>query len=169
VRGGPGFAKAGGNYAASLKAQQEALAQGYSQVLWLDGIARKFIEEVGTMNVFFRLGDEVVTPALQGSVLGGITRKSCIALLRHWGFAVVERQLALSELLQAARAGQLAEAFGSGTAAVISPIGELKCGDDVLVIHNGEIGPLSQRLYDALTGIQWGKTDDAFGWTKVIG
>ncbi|MCL2107557.1 MAG: branched-chain amino acid aminotransferase [Oscillospiraceae bacterium] len=168
VRGGMGYTKTGGNYAGSLKAQEEAHAAGYAQVLWLDGIERRYIEEVGTMNVFFKINDEVITPALQGSILGGITRKSCIELLRGWGVKVTERALSLEELLEASRAGKLAEAFGTGTAAVISPIGELKCGDEILRVNNNEIGPLSQRLYDELTGIQWGKIDDAYGWTEII-
>jgi len=182
VRGGTGFAKAGGNYAASLKAQQEAQAQGFTQVLWLDGIERKYIEEVGTMNVFFvfendgvpdksadSLGCQIVTPALSGSILGGITRKSCIAILRGWGFQVTERPLALEEVTEAAKAGNLKEAFGSGTAAVVSPIGALHCGGETLGVNNGAIGELTQRLYDELTGIQWGKVEDTRGWTKVIG
>ncbi|MDR0530489.1 MAG: branched-chain amino acid aminotransferase [Oscillospiraceae bacterium] len=168
VKGGMGYTKTGGNYAAGLKAQEEAQAQGYSQVLWLDGVERKYIEEVGTMNVFFVLEDEVVTPVLQGSILDGITRKSCVALLQSWGVKVTERLVALEELIEAAQAGRLKEAFGSGTAAVISPIGELRCGDKPLIINGGEIGPLSRRLYDELTGIQWGKLADPFGWTKVI-
>ena len=168
VRGGLGFTKTGGNYAGSLKAQELAHEQGYSQVLWLDGIERKYIEEVGTMNVFFQIGDEVVTPSLQGSILGGITRKSCVELLKSWGLKISERQLSIDELLEAARAGKLAEAFGSGTAAVISPIGELKCGDEVITVNNSEIGALSQRLYDELTGIQWGMRPDTFGWTKIL-
>jgi branched-chain amino acid aminotransferase len=168
VRGGIGFTKAGGNYASSLKAQEEAHALGYAQVLWLDGVERKYIEEVGTMNVFFVIGDEVVTPALQGSILGGITRKSCVDLLRGWGMRVAERPLALEELLDAAKSGRLKEAFGTGTAAVISPIGELRSGDEVITVNNGEIGAVSQRLYDELTGIQWGKAEDKYGWTKII-
>ena len=169
VKGGMGYTKTGGNYAGSLKAQEEAHAQGYSQVLWLDGVQRKYIEEVGTMNVFFVIGDEIVTPALSGSILGGITRKSCIELLRGKGYQVTERALALEEVLQAAAAGNLKEAFGSGTAAVISPIGELRCGGDVLTINHNEIGAISQWLYDELTGIQWGKIADGYGWTRVIG
>ncbi|MDR2646967.1 MAG: branched-chain amino acid aminotransferase [Oscillospiraceae bacterium] len=168
VRGGMGFTKAGGNYAASLKAQDEATKQGFSQVLWLDGIERKYIEEVGTMNVFFVVGDEVITPSLQGSILGGITRKSCIELLKSWGLRVAERQFSVDELLAASKNGTLKEAFGSGTAAVISPIGQLKCGDEVITVGGGKIGALSQRLYDTLTGIQWGKTEDTFGWTIVV-
>ncbi|MDR1927087.1 MAG: branched-chain amino acid aminotransferase [Oscillospiraceae bacterium] len=168
VRGGMGYVKTGGNYAASLKAQEEAHKAGYTQVLWLDGIERRYVEEVGTMNVFFVLGGEVVTPALQGSILGGITRKSCIELLQSWGVKVTERPLALAELLEAAKTGQLEEAFGSGTAAVISPIGELRCGEETLLINGGKIGALSQRLYDALTGIQWGRAQDTFGWMQEV-
>ncbi|MDR1733848.1 MAG: branched-chain amino acid aminotransferase [Oscillospiraceae bacterium] len=169
VKGGMGFTKTAGNYAASLKAQEEAEKIGYTQVLWLDGVERKYIEEVGTMNVFFVLGDEVVTPALQGSILGGITRKSVIELLKAQGYKVTERPLLLQEVLDAAANGLLTEAFGSGTAAVISPIGELKNGTaDSIVINNGRIGALSQRLYDQLTGIQWGKLPDSFGWTVRV-
>ena len=165
VRGGMGYTKTAGNYAASLKAQDEAEKQNYTQALWLDGIERKYIEEVGTMNVFFQIGDEIVTPALQGSILSGITRMSCIEILRSWGMKVTERTIAIDELADAARNGLLKDVFGSGTAAVISPIGELKWGDEVMSINNGEIGPVSQKLYDTLTGIQWGKIKDPFGWT----
>ncbi len=165
VRGGMGYTKTAGNYAASLKAQEKANAAGYSQVLWLDGLEHRYIEEVGAMNVFFALGDTVVTPALQGSILEGITRRSCIELLQSWGVRVEERPLALAELLEGAKTGQLKEAFGSGTAAVISPIGELRCGEESIVLNNNAIGPLSQRLYDELTGIQWGRRDDPFEWS----
>jgi len=168
VKGGLGFTKAAANYASSLRAQQEAQAKGFSQVLWLDGVERKYIEEVGTMNVFFAINDEIITPALQGSILGGITRKSCIEILRAWDYNVTERPLALEEVVAAAKSGALKEAFGSGTAAVVSPIGELACGGETLSINNGEIGAISQRLYDELTGIQWGKLADPYGWTKVI-
>jgi branched-chain amino acid aminotransferase len=169
VKGGLGFTKAAANYASSLKAQQEAQAQGYSQVLWLDGVERKYIEEVGTMNVFFAFENEIVTPALQGSILSGITRKSCIDILRSWGYTVNERPLALEEVVRAAKSGALKEAFGSGTAAVVSPIGALACGGETLTINNGEIGAISQKLYDELTGIQWGTVADTRGWTRVIG
>ncbi|HOU11362.1 MAG TPA: branched-chain amino acid aminotransferase [Clostridiales bacterium] len=165
VKGGMGFTKTGGNYASSLKAQDEAAAAGYTQVLWLDGVERKYIEEVGTMNVFFVIGGEVVTPALQGSILGGITRLSCLEILRSWGMPVSERRISIEEVAEAADKGILQEAFGSGTAAVISPIGELKWGGRQMIINNGEIGPVSQKLYDTLTGIQWGKLPDTFGWT----
>ena len=168
VKGGIGFAKTGGNYAASLKAQDEASKQGYTQVLWLDGVERKYIEEVGTMNVFFVIDDEVITPELQGSILSGVTRMSCIDILRSWGLKVSERRLSIDEVAQAAKEGRLKEAFGSGTAAVISPIGELKWGDEVMKINNGEIGEISQKLYDNLTGIQWGDIEDTFGWTVKV-
>ena len=168
VKGGVGFAKTAANYAASLKSQDDADKQGYTQVLWLDGVERKYVEEVGTMNVFFVFGDEIVTPALQGSILGGITRMSVIDILRSKGYNVTERKLSIDEVAQAYKAGKLTEAFGSGTAAVISPIGQLKWGDDVMIINNNEIGKLSQELYDTLTGIQWDKIEDKFGWTVPI-
>ena len=168
VRGGMGYTKTGGNYAASLKAQDEAEKVGYTQVLWLDGVERKYIEEVGTMNVFFVIDDEVVTPELQGSILPGVTRMSCIELLKKQGYKVSERRLSIEEVAEAADAGKLKEAFGSGTAAVISPIGELKWDEKVMTINNGEIGTISQHLYDTLTGIQWGKLPDPYGWTVEV-
>ncbi len=168
VKGGMGFTKTGGNYAASLKAQAEAEKKGYTQVLWLDGVERKYIEEVGTMNVFFVIDDEVITPELRGSILSGVTRMSCIDILRSWGMKVSERKLSIEEVAKAAEEGRLKEAFGSGTAAVISPIGELRWGDDVMVINDGKIGEISAKLYDNLTGIQWGKLPDEFGWTVEV-
>lgn len=168
VRGGMGYTKTAGNYAASLKAQDEAEKQDYTQVLWLDGVERKYIEEVGTMNVFFKINGEVVTPELQGSILPGVTRMSVIEILKKWGVPVVERRLSIQKLADAAKDGKLEEAFGSGTAAVISPIGHLKWGDDIMVINDGKIGELSQKLYDTLTGIQWGKIPDPFGWTVEV-
>lgn len=168
VRGGMGYTKTGGNYAGSLKAQDEAEKVGYTQVLWLDGVERKYIEEVGTMNVFFVIDDEIVTPELQGSILPGVTRMSCIELLKKQGYKVSERRLSIEEVAEAADAGKLKEAFGSGTAAVISPIGELKWDEKVMTINNGEIGTISQHLYDTLTGIQWGKLPDPYGWTVEV-
>lgn len=168
VKGGMGFTKTGGNYAASLKAQDEADKAGYTQVLWLDGVERKYVEEVGTMNVFFVLDGEVVTPNLQGSILGGITRMSCLEILRSWGLNVSERRISIDELAQAYDEGRLLEAFGSGTAAVISPIGELRWGDKIMKINNGEIGEISQKLYDTLTGIQWGKIEGPEGWSVKV-
>ncbi|MBR5428597.1 MAG: aminotransferase class IV, partial [Clostridia bacterium] len=168
VRGGYGFTKTGGNYSASLKSQEEAEEQGYSQVLWLDGVERKYIEEVGTMNVMFKIGGEVVTPSLEGSILGGITRRSCIELLKSWGEPVVERKLALAEVVEAAHNGTLEEAFGTGTAAVISPIGELIVGDEHIVINEGKIGPTAQKLYDNIVGIQNGLVEDKLGWIVPV-
>lgn len=168
VVGGTGFTKAGANYAISLKGQEEAEAQGYVQTLWLDGVEKKYIEEVGSMNVFFIIGDEVVTPALVGSILSGITRMSIIELLQSKGYKVSERRITIDELVDAYKAGQLKEAFGTGTAAVISPIGELKYGDLVMQVNNGKIGETSQMLYDTLTGIQWGKIKDEFGWVQKV-
>lgn len=168
VRGGTGAAKAGGNYAATLKAQQLAKANGCTQVLWLDGIERKLIEEVGTSNAFFVIDDEIITPALSGSILPGITRKSCIELLRANGRTVVERPITLDEVLAAAREGTLKEAFATGTAAVISPMGTLLCGEDEYIINANETGDIAQWLYNELTGIQWGRVKDSLGWTKEI-
>ena len=168
VIGGTGFTKAGANYAISLKGQEEAAEQGYVQTLWLDGVERKYIEEVGAMNVFFVIGDEVVTPALLGSILGGITRMSIVELLKSKGYKVSERRLSIDELVEAYKVGNLKEAFGTGTAAVISPIGELKYGDLIMPVNNGEIGPISQMCYDTLTGIQWGRIPDTMGWVQEI-
>ena len=168
VKGGMGFAKTAGNYAVSLKAQHEAENIHYTQVLWLDGVERRYIEEVGTMNVFFKINGEVITPELHGSILSGITRKSAIDLLRSWGITVAERRISIEEIAQAADNGTLEEIFGTGTAAVISPIGELKWGDKVITIGEGKIGPVSQRLYDTLTGIQRGKLSDGFGWMREL-
>lgn len=168
VKGGTGMAKTGGNYAASIKAQAEAKDQGYTQVLWLDGVHRKYIEEVGTMNVFFVIGDEVVTPALEGSILPGITRKSVIELLRNKGIKVSERKIEIDEVVNVYKEGTLKEVFGTGTAAVISPVGHLRYHDFIMDIGGGKIGALSQELYDTLTGIQWGRLADPFGWTMEV-
>ena len=168
VRGGTGYAKCGGNYAASTRAGERAAARGYSQVLWLDGVERKYIEEVGAMNVMFRIGDEIVTPALSGSILPGITRKSCLEVLRGEGYKVSERLLSLDELIAALEDGSLKEAWGCGTAAVVSPIGKLAYADKEYVVGNGGIGEITQKLYDTLTGIQWGKTADPYGWVLAL-
>ncbi len=169
VRGGTGYAKCGGNYAASNRAGQRAEEKGYSQVLWLDGVERKYIEEVGAMNVMFKIDGEIVTPKLTGSILPGITRKSCIEVLKEEGYTVHERLLSLEELEKALRDGKLEEAWGCGTAAVVSPIGELRYRDEVFTINNGEIGEVTQHLYDTLTGVQWGKIADTRGWIHPIG
>ena len=168
VRGGPGYAKCGGNYAASNRAGERAEQQGYSQVLWLDGVERKYIEEVGAMNVMFKIGGEIITPKLTGSILPGITRKSCIELLASEGITVSERLLSVEELSNAMLDGTLEEAWGCGTAAVISPIGELCYKDHKYIVNNNEIGELSQHLYDTVTGIQWGEIEDKFGWTVEV-
>jgi len=168
VRGGMGYVKTAGNYASSLKAQSEAEKQNFTQVLWLDGVERKYIEEVGTMNVFFKIDGEIITPSLDGSTLPGVTRMSSIELLRSWGHTVTERKISIDEVEEAAKSGKLEEAFGTGTAAVISPIGELKYGDYTMVINNNLIGPVSQKLYDQLTGIQWGRVADTFGWSVEV-
>ncbi len=169
VRGGTGFAKCGGNYAAAQRAGTRAEEQGYAQVLWLDGIERKYIEEVGSMNVMFKIGGKLVTPQLTGSVLPGITRKSCIELCHSWGIEVEERLLGIDELINAIKDGTLEEAWGTGTAAVISPIGEIFYNGEHYTVSDGQIGAFTQKLFDTLTGIQWGRTEDAYGWTKIIG
>jgi branched-chain amino acid aminotransferase len=168
VQGGTGTAKTGGNYAASLKAQELAGKKGYSQVLWLDGRERKYIEEVGSMNIFFKINGEVITPALNGSILEGITRNSILHLLRHWNVPVAERRISIDEVYEAYKKGQLEEAFGTGTAAVISPVGEFFWKGERLVINNGETGELSKKLYDTLTGIQNGKIEDPFNWVVEV-
>ena len=168
VRGGTGFAKTAANYAISLKGQQEAHDQDYEQVLWLDGVERKYIEEVGSMNIFFVIDGEVITPELQGSVLPGITRKSALEVCKAKGIKATERRITIQEVADAYDAGKLDEVFGTGTAAVISPVGHLKWGDKVMTINDNKIGKISQMLYDTMTGIQWGKIPDEFGWTVKI-
>ena len=168
VRGGMGYAKTGGNYAASLAGQVKAHDDGYSQVLWLDGVERKYIEEVGAMNIFFKIDGKIVTPMLNGSILPGITRNSVIHLCKSWGMEVEERKISVDELIEAQKSGKLEEVFGTGTAAVISPVGKLRYGDDVMEINNGEIGPVSQKIYDTVTGIQWGTVEDKFDWVVVL-
>ncbi len=168
VRGGTGEAKCGGNYAASNRAGERAEQKGYSQVLWLDGVERKYIEEVGAMNVLFLINGVVVTPELRGSILPGITRKSIIELLKSEGYPVEERLISVDELAKAMADGTLEEAFGSGTAAVVSPIGSLIYKDKEYVVNGGKIGKLTQHLYDTLTSIQWGKAEDKFGWVVKL-
>ncbi|MSS62297.1 branched-chain amino acid aminotransferase [Velocimicrobium porci] len=168
VRGGIGEAKTGGNYVASLAAQMKAHEEGYSQVLWLDGVERKYIEEVGAMNIFFKINGTVVTPKLNGSILPGVTRDSVINLCKHWGLSVEERRISVDELLEAAKDGSLEEVWGTGTAAVISPVGHLRFEDTVLQIKDGGIGEISQKLYDTVTGIQLGRIEDPFGWTVEV-
>ena len=168
VRGGTGEAKCGGNYAAANRAGDKAIEKGFSQVLWLDGVERKYVEEGGAMNVMFKINGTVITPALTGSILRGVTRKSCIELLKSWGVPVEERLLSVDELFEAAKNGTLEEAWCVGTAAVVSPIGELAWNDEKYAVNQNRIGALSQKLYDELTGIQWGTRPDPFGWTCRI-
>ena len=169
VKGGTGFAKVGGNYACSLIGQKKAEEMGYSQVLWLDGIEHKYIDEVGAMNVFFVIDGKIITPSLaEGSILPGVTRASCIQLLRDMGYTVEERKLSVDEVEAAYREGKLNEAFGTGTAAVVSPMGLLDNGKEKMIINNQEIGPIAQKLYDTLTGIQWGKIEDKYSWTVKV-
>lgn len=169
VKGGLGFTKTPGNYAGSLKAQEVAKAKGYTQVLWLDGVEKKYIEEVGTMNVFFKIDGVVITPALEGSILAGITRDSTLKLLKHWGVPVEERRISIDEIYAAQAAGKLEEAFGTGTAAVISPIGELNYEGKIISINGGKTGEIATKIYNTVTGIQGGVMEDTFGWTVKVG
>lgn len=168
VAGGTGQAKTAGNYASSLKAQEVAEESGYSQVLWLDGVERKYVEEVGSMNIFFKINGEVITPELNGSILEGITRNSVLQLLNYWNIPVSERKISIQEVQEAYKKGLLEEVFGTGTAAVISPVGELYWNDEKMIINQGKTGDLSLKLYDTLTGIQLGKEKDPFGWIVEV-
>jgi branched-chain amino acid aminotransferase len=168
VRGGLGTAKTPANYAASLLPAEEAHRKGFTQVLWLDGIEKKYVEEVGTMNICFVIGDELITPALEGSVLAGITRDSVIQVARDWGIKVTERRISIDEVLASSKEGTLKEVFGTGTAAVISPVGEIQHNDTLIRINGGKTGEISQRLYDEITGIQYGERPDKFGWCRSV-
>jgi branched-chain amino acid aminotransferase len=168
VDGGVGAAKTSGNYAASLYASEEAKHLGYTQVLWLDGVHRKYLDEVGTMNIMLRIGDEVVTPPLTGTILPGITRDSVLHLLRKWGVPVAERQISIDDVVHAYKRGTLKEVWGTGTAAVISPVGELAYKGTQMVINDGKIGQLTQRLYDGIVGIQYGQAPDPDRWTVEV-
>lgn len=168
VKGGTGFAKTAGNYASSIKAQEEAKIGGYAQVLWLDGKEHAYIEEVGSMNIFFKIDGEILTPALNGSILDGVTRDSVMTLLKDWGYQVTERRISIEEIRQASEAGKLEEAFGTGTAAVISPVGQLHWEEHTMVINDGKTGEVATRLYDTITGIQSGKLPDPYGWTVEV-
>ncbi|HKK90240.1 MAG TPA: aminotransferase class IV, partial [Desulfobacteraceae bacterium] len=168
VRGGVGEYKTPGNYAASLYASEKAKKEGYAQVLWLDGVELKYIEEVGAMNIFFYINDELVTPELNGSILPGITRQSVIDLARKWGINTSERKISMDEVMAAHRDGTLKEVFGSGTAAVISPVGEIKYGDTIMEIGGGKTGPMALKFHDTITAIQYGNDEDKENWiTKV--
>lgn len=168
VRGGMGYIKAGGNYAVSLIGQVKAQAEGYAQVLWLDGVERRYIEEVGAMNIFFKISGRVYTPKLSGSILPGVTRDSVIQLLMDWDIDIEETTLSIDALIDDYNKGRVEEIFGTGTAAVISPVDRMRYKDDVLVIGDGTTGPLSQKLYDTLTGIQWGLLPDPHGWSQPV-
>ncbi len=166
--GGTGFTKCGGNYAASLISQVKAHDLGYEQTLWLDGVEHKYVEEVGSMNCFFKIDGTVYTAPCVGTVLPGVTRMSCIELLKKWGIPVSEERLPIADVMKASQEGKLEEVFGTGTAAVISPVGELRYEGDVAYINDGKIGEITHKLYDTLTGIQWGKIPDDMGWTVKV-
>ena len=168
VPGGVGEAKTGANYAASLYAAEAAKREGFTQVLWLDGVHRTYIEEVGTMNLMLKIGDEVITPPLSGTILAGVTRDSALALMREWGLPVAERPVSIDEVREAARRGTLREVWGTGTAAVISPVGELAYRGERIVVNGGRIGELTRRLYDAIVSIQYGAVPDTRGWTVPV-
>ena len=168
VKGGLGYVKTPANYAASLMAAEEAKKAGYTQVLWLDGCQAKYIEEVGTMNIFFVIDNEVITPPLEGSILGGITRDSVLQATRKWGLTVREENISIDQVYEASQKGTLQEIFGTGTAAVISPVSELKWNDKIIVPGDGQVGKVSQRLYDYINGVQYGLVEDDFGWVTEL-
>lgn len=168
VQGGTGFTKCGGNYASSIAGQVKAEKMGCTQVLWLDGVHRKYVEEVGTMNIMFKIAGEIYTAPLEGTVLPGVTRDSLIHILRDWGYKVNETHLSIDDLMKAGHDGTLEEAFGTGTAAVVSPVGELVYKDDKVTVNDFKIGELTQKLYDTLTGIQWGRIEDKYGWIVPV-
>ena len=171
IRAAPGltgYTKCGGNYAASIKAGDEAAKKGFAQVLWLDGVEKKYVEEVGAMNILFKIAGKIYTAPCVGTVLPGVTRRSCIELLRDWGYEVIEDKLAIADVMAAGHDGTLEEVFGTGTAAVVSPVKELDWKGDKVEISGGRIGELTQKLYDTLTGIQWGKVEDTKGWTVEV-
>ncbi len=168
VKGGVGEAKTAGNYAASLYATELAQKDGYTQVLWLDGVEHKYVEEVGSMNIFFKIGDELVTPALNGSILSGITRDSVIALAESWGIKVTQRRISIDEVYEKHKTGELKEVFGSGTAAAISPVGQIKYDGNEIILSEGKVGPLAAKMFDELMGLQYGKTEDTFNWVYPL-
>ena len=169
AEGGVGFTKTSGNYAASLYAAEEAAKKGYTQVLWLDAKERRYVEEVGTMNIFFKIDGTLITAPLdRGTILGGVTRDSVIKLAEEMGCRVEQRYLSIQEVYDAHKAGRLEEVFGTGTAAVISPVGLLNWNDNIIEINGGRIGEVSQKLYDRITAIQYGREEDKFGWVEKI-
>ena len=169
VRGGTGYTKCGGNYAAAQRATVEAEKKGFNQVLWLDGVEQKYIEEVGAMNIMFKIDGKVITPSIaEKTVLPGITRMSMLEVLRDKGYEVEERKVSVDEITKACKEGRLEEAWGTGTAAVVSPVGELRIEDKDYVINGGKIGDTTQMLYKTLTDIQWGRAEDEYGWTVEV-
>lgn len=168
ARGGVGESKTSANYAASLYAGEIAKKEGYSQVLWLDAVEQRYVEEVGSMNIFFVIDEDIVTPELNGSILPGITRKSVLELTESWGMKVTERKIAIDEVMSAQESGRLKEIFGSGTAAVISPVGTLKYGEKIITVGDGGVGPISQKLFDHLQAIQYGEADDPMNWIEPV-
>ncbi|MGA2228575.1 MAG: branched-chain amino acid aminotransferase [Syntrophobacteraceae bacterium] len=168
VRGGVGEAKTMANYASSLYAAEIAKKKGFTQVLWLDAIERRYIEEVGTSNIFFRIGEELITPPLTGSILPGVTRNSVMQLAGHWGIKVTERQITIDEAIETAKSGEMKEMFATGTAAVISPVGEFSYRDQMYRIADAGVGEWSQKLYDEILGIQYGEREDIFGWVRQL-
>ena len=168
VKGGIGGAKTPGNYAASLLPAEKAQEQGYTQVLWLDALEKKYVEEVGTMNICFLIDNVLVTPPLEGSILAGVTRDSVLRLARAWGVPVKEEQIAITKVFEDAKTGRLQEVFGTGTAAVISPVGRISHEGETIEVNGGRIGPFSQRLYDEITAMQYGEKPDQFNWIYPI-
>lgn len=168
VRGGVGEAKTMANYASSLYAAEIAKKKGFTQVLWLDAVEKRYVEEVGTMNIFFRINDELITPPLSGSILAGVTRDSVIQLAKHWGIPVRERPITIDEVIGSIKSGTMIEIFGTGTAAVVSPVGEISFKGQSYVVQNGGVGEWSQKFYDEIIGIQYGEKEDRFGWTVEI-
>ncbi len=168
VRGGVGEAKTMANYASSLYAAEVAKKKGFTQVLWLDAVERRYVEEVGTSNIFFRLGDELITPSLSGSILPGVTRDSVLHLASHWGITCTERPITIDEVIDTVKSGQMKEIFATGTAAVISPVGEISFRDEMFTVQDGGVGEWSRKLYDEILGIQYGEKKDEFGWIKKL-
>lgn len=166
--GGTGEAKTGGNYAASLRAALEAAQKGFDQVLWLDAVERRYVEEVGSMNICFLFDGKLITSPLSGTILDGITRRSILTLLREMGYVVEERALTIDEILDGAQSGKLKEAFGTGTAAVVSPVGQFTYRDRTVLLGDGQVGELTMKLYDTLTGIQYGRLPDPHGWVEPV-
>jgi branched-chain amino acid aminotransferase len=169
VRGGTGEAKTPGNYAGSIAATEIALRKGYQQVLWLDGVERKYVDEVGAMNIAFVLGgEEIITPTLTGAILQGVTRRSLLQMAPDLGYTLTERRIAMDEVIAGLKDGTVTEIFGMGTGAVVAPVGRLSYDDEEIVIRDGEPGPVATRLYRELTALQYGRRSDPYGWTRFV-